>query len=153
MALLVRHRDLCRDIIGQVPAEDLIDTRNRQLLAFLADETVPEVSTEQLIAGMDDLLADHAERLVATLTATPAELPGQVHHEAGQALELLGKERFTFLLRQLQSSIQDAQREHDATTVQHLLGQLSQLTDRHQQFYPRRSPYFRDSRDRPVTYS
>ncbi len=124
MALLVRHRELCRDIIAQVPTEDLLDARNRQLLQFLADASVPDVSVEQLIAGMDDILADHAERLVATLAATPAELPGQVHHEAMQALELLSRERFDFLMRQLQAGIQDAQREHDASALQELLGQI-----------------------------
>ncbi|HEU0165659.1 MAG TPA: hypothetical protein VFQ54_11500, partial [Thermomicrobiales bacterium] len=66
--------------------------------------------------------------------------------EATQVLENLGKERFNFLLRQLQATLQEAARDSDAETVSLVKDQLTVLAERHRQYYPAPSPYFHDSR-------
>jgi DNA primase len=151
LALLLRHRALCRDLLPLVPVDDLIDGRNRALLDVLRDESIPdELDAVQIVAGLDDSLADHAERLLAGLEGKPAQLPGQVQREVRQTLDLLSKERFTFLLRQLQAEITTAQQAKDEETLNTLMPQLAMLAERHRRFYPPPSPYFRDSRDKNV---
>ncbi|HEY7033946.1 MAG TPA: DNA primase [Thermomicrobiales bacterium] len=149
LALLLRHRSLCRDLLPLVPEDDLIDGRNRALLQVLRDESIPdELDPIQIVAGLDDSLADHAERLLGQLDGKPAQLPGQVQREVRQTLDLLGKERFTFLLRELQAEIAAAQQANDADSLGTLMPQLAVLAERHRRFYPPPSPYFRDSRDK-----
>ncbi|MDP8909619.1 MAG: DNA primase, partial [Chloroflexota bacterium] len=146
MALLLRHRDLTQGVAARIPADDLLDARNRELLRFLADPDLQELTTEQLIAGLDDELADHAEALLADQDGQPDRFPGQVQREATQALEKLGRERYAFLSRQIQASIEAAAREADREEVAALRDQLAALVERHRELYPPVSPYFRDSR-------
>ncbi|MDP9365297.1 MAG: hypothetical protein M3Q10_13910, partial [Chloroflexota bacterium] len=147
LGLLLKHREICREILPLVPEDDLMDGRNRELLRALKDERIPfELDAEQIVAGLDDAVADHAERLLGTLEGTPAQYPGQIEREARQALDLLGKERFLYLMRQLQAGLQAAQQEADAATLADLRDQVAALADRHRRFYPPPSPYFRDSR-------
>lgn len=147
IALLLQHREICRPILGLVPEDDLVDARNRELLHVLRDEQIPfDLDPMLIIAGLDDDLADHAERLLATLAGTPAQYPGQIERDAANAVERLGKERFTFLMRQLQSAIEAAQQAGDTETLRSLTDQLALLHARHRQYDPPPSPYFRDSR-------
>jgi DNA primase len=149
VALLLRHRALCRDLLPLVPEDDLMDGRNRAILKVLRDEAIPdELEPIQIVAGLDDSLADHAERLLGQLEGKPAQLPGQVQREVRQSLDLLGKERFTFLLRELQAEIAAAQQAKDDESLGMLMPQLAILAERHRTFYPPPSPYFRDSRDK-----
>jgi len=132
-----------------VPEDDLLDSRNRALLAILRDEQIPwELEPLQIIAGLDDPLADHAERLLTLLEGKPAQLPGQIQREARQTLDLLGKERYAFLLRQLNMQIAEAEQAGDEEALAHLKQQLATLAERHRAFYPPPSPYFRDTRDK-----
>jgi DNA primase len=151
LALLLRYRSLCRDLLPLVPEDDLMDGRNRALLNVLREESIPDdLEAVQIIAGLDDVLADQAERLLGTLEGKPAQLPGQVQREVRQTLDHLGKERFTFLLRQIQSEIASAQQANDEDSLVILMPQLAVLAERHRRFYPPPSPYFRDSRDKDV---
>ncbi len=152
VALLLKHRSICRDVISAVPIDDLMDSRNRELLRILADERVPDMPLDELVAGLDDVIADHAERLLATLDGTPAQFPGQIQREARQTLDLLGKERFVYLMRQLQAGIEAAERSADRETLSDLRAEVGALAERHRRFYPPPSPYFRDTRDK-VTLS
>ena len=63
-----------------------------------------------IIAGLDDAVADHAEVLLERLEQTPPQYPGQIERDARRALIRLEKERFDYLMRQLQSSIAAAER-------------------------------------------
>lgn len=146
MALLLKHHDLTFDIALKIPSEDLIDTRNRELMRVLTNPELIELSAEAIIVGLEDEVADHAEALLLMLEGRPEQFPGNIQREATQVLENLGKERFTFLLQQLQSSLQEAAREQDAEALDLVKGQLVLLTERHRQFYPAPSPYFLDSR-------
>jgi DNA primase len=148
MALLLRHRAICQAILPLVPLEDLTDTRNRELLRVLQDPDIPlEMAPELIIAGLDDAVADHAEALLERLEQSPRQYPGQIEREARRALIRLERVRFDSLMSQLQSSIVAAEESDDLEALTDLRQQLAALYERHRQFYPPPSPYFRDSRD------
>jgi len=148
LAVLLKHRAYAASVLTLVPPDDLSDARNREILRILQDAEVPlELSPEAIIAGLDDSVADHAEALLARLATEPAQFPGQIERDARRALMRLGRERFDYLMRQLQSEIGEAERSDDVESVAALLAQLAALYERHRQFYPEKSPYFKDSRD------
>ncbi len=147
MAILLAHRALCQEIVPKVQPDELSDSRNRELLRFLQDPSIPELEPMQLVAGLDDTLADHAERLLTTLEGKPEQLPGRIQHDALQTLENLGRERLAFLMRQLQGEIQAAEKSGDVAEVRALQGRIAALYVRHREFYPPPSPYFRDTRN------
>lgn len=147
VALLLQHREICRLILGLVPEDDVLDVRNRELLRVLRDEEIPfELDAVQIVAGLDDELADHAERLLTSLAGTPAQFPGQIERDAANAIERLGKERLTFLMRQLTAAIEAAQQAGDLESLRSLRDQQSRLAVHHQRYYPPASSYFRDMR-------
>ena len=148
LALLLRHREICQQVLPLVPLEVLTDARNRELLRILQDPQVPlKMPAESIVAGLDDVVADHAEALLERLELTPAQYPGQIERDARRALIRLEKERFDYLMSQLQSSIAAAEETDDLEALSDLRQQLSALYERHRQFYPPPSPYFRDTRD------
>jgi DNA primase len=148
LALLLRYRSICQGILELVPVDDLADARNRELLRILQDPEIPiDLDSEMIIAGLDDAVADHAEALLERLEQTPRQFPAQIERDARRALIRLEKERFDYLMSQLHSSIAAAEAGDDAEALTDLRHQLSALYERHRQFYPPRSPYFRDSRD------
>jgi DNA primase len=148
LALLLRHRAICHAVLPLVPDDDLIDARNRELLRVLRDPSIPlDLAPEMIVAGLDDAVADHAEALLERLEQTPPQFPGQVERDARRALIRLARERFDELMRQIQSDIALAERTEDLESLTDLRQQLAALSERHRQFYPPRSPYFRDSRD------
>ncbi|MGB3331084.1 MAG: DNA primase [Thermomicrobiales bacterium] len=146
VALLLKHHQLTFDIATRIPQDDINDVRNRELIKVLADPALLDLTAEQIIVGLDDDLADHAENLLDLLEGRPEAFPGNVQTEASQVLENIGKERFMFLFRQLQASLQEATREHDSEQIDLVKHQIAQLSQRHQLFYPAPSPYFKDSR-------
>jgi hypothetical protein len=105
------------------------------------------MAAEMIVAGLDDAVADHAEALLERLEQTPPQYPGQIERDARRALIRLEKERFDYLMSQLQSSIAAAEETDDLEALSDLRQQLSALYERHRQFYPPPSPYFRDTRD------
>ena len=151
LALLLKHRAICAAILLAVVVEDIMDGRNRELLRVLREPECHSICRRSKFqhadAGLDDAVADHAERLLASLEGKPAQYPGQIERDAQQARERLGKERFDYLMRQLQAGIQAAQQAKDQESLLSLSGQMALLYERHRQFYPPPSPYFRDSRD------
>ncbi|MER3486323.1 MAG: hypothetical protein C4345_10460 [Chloroflexota bacterium] len=86
--------------------------------------------------------------MLTLLEGKPAQLPGQIQREAQQTLELLGKERYAFLLRQLNLQIAEAEQAKDEEALASLKQQLAALAERHRAYYPPPSPYFRDTRDK-----
>jgi DNA primase len=149
LALLLKHRTYTVSVLPLVSENDLSDTRNRELLRILQDPTVPlDLTPELIVAGLDDLVADHAEALLATLEQAPAQFPGQIERDARRAVIRIGRDRFDALMRQLQRSIAEAEHTEDIESLSSLIAQLSVLSAQHQAFYPEKSPYFRDSRDK-----
>jgi DNA primase len=149
LALLLKHRTYTAGVLPLVSENDLTDTRNRELLRVLQDPTVPlDLNPDLIIAGLDDLVADHAEALLATLGEAPAQFPAQIERDARRAVIRIGRDRFDALMRQLQRSIAEAEHTEDIESLSSLIGQLSALSAQHRTFYPEKSPYFRDTRDK-----
>jgi len=146
IALLLQHHQLTFDLVDQVPLEDIHDARNRALIELMQDPSTNELEGMDLAIGMDDELADHAESLIRILAGRPEQFPSHIRTEARQVLDKLGRERFTFLMRQLHAGIQSAQGEGDTAAIDDLKQQIVKLSERYQQFYPTPSPYFQDTR-------
>lgn len=146
LGLLLFHRSLCRDIIETTPAEEIVDSRNQALLAVLKDPEIPDLDADQIIAGLDDALADHAEALLKQIAGKPALLPGAVRKEAEWAIYRVQVDRLKFLQRETSADLRAAQMSGDTEAASILASQLNELTVRERQLYPPVSPYFRDSR-------
>ncbi|MFN8594226.1 MAG: DNA primase [Thermomicrobiales bacterium] len=148
MGLLLKYRGICLAVIPLVPENDLDDARNREILRLIRDEAIPvETPPEQLVAVMDDAVADHAELLLQHLDRVPAQFPAQIERDARRALVRLSRDRFDALMRLLQQEISAAETAEDLEALNDLRAQFAALYERHRQFYPPRSPYFRDVRD------
>lgn len=146
LALLLRHHQLTFDLLEQVPIEDIHDARNRELLEILKDPSTHELEGLDLTIAMDDELADHAESLIGMLDGRPEQFPSHIRTEASKVLEKLGRERFSYLMRQLHAGIKSAQSEGDQEAIGEIKNQIVQLSERYQQYYPSPSPYFEDTR-------
>jgi DNA primase len=146
VALLLRHHALTAEVLAMVPLDDIHDARNRAILETLRDESLEGMAAEQIVVALDDEVADHAEWLLGSLEGRPEQFPGQIRIETTQILAHMGKERYGYLLRQLQDHLSEAERQSDPETVHDLKIQLAQLAERHRAFYPPVSPYFKDTR-------
>jgi hypothetical protein len=58
----------------------------------------------------------------------------------------LGRERFDFLMKQLDTTLRTALQEKDLDALTSVKEQIGKLAERHRQYYPPPSPYFLDSR-------
>ena len=146
VALFLRHPDLTRDIVARVPLEEIYDVRNRELIRILREEGISELASEQIVVGLDDELADYAEHLLATLSGRPEQFPGQIHRESEEMLMKLGRERFDFLMKQLDGTLRTAIQDNDSAALVEVKEQIGRLAERHRLFYPPPSPYFLDTR-------
>jgi DNA primase len=146
VALFLKHPDLTRDVVARMPIEEIADIRNRELVRVLQDSSVAGLTPEQIVVALDDELANHAENLLESLEGRPEQFPGQIHRESEEMLMKLGKERYTFLMRQLDSNLKLALLENDVETLTSVKEQIGKLAERHRQYYPPPSPYFLDSR-------
>ncbi|MBA3415120.1 MAG: DNA primase, partial [Chloroflexia bacterium] len=148
LALALAHRAICAPVLPEIAPELLLDARNRELLATLLDPRIPtDLDPLAIVAGLDELVADHAERLLATLDGIPARYPGQIERDARSALERLRKERHESRMRELQAQLLAAHQQDEPAEVTLLRQQLAAEAGSHGQFSPPPSPYFRDSRD------
>ena len=145
-ALLLRHHLITREVAEMVPLDDIHDARNRAIIETIRNEDVSGMTAEQIVVALDDDIADHAEYLLASLEGRPEQFPGQIRSETTHILANLGRERFGFLLRQLQDNLREAEQHDDNDSVGLLKVQLAQLAERHRAFYPPMSPYFKDTR-------
>ncbi len=146
VALFLKHPDLTRDVVARMPVEEIADIRNRELVRILQDDSVAGLTPEQIVVALDDELANHADSLLESLEGRPEQFPGQIHRESEEMLMKLGKERYTFLMRQLDSTLKMALIDNDAETLDSVKEQIGKLAERHRQYYPPPSPYFLDSR-------
>jgi hypothetical protein len=146
VALFLKHPELTRDVVSRIPIEELNDVRNRELVKVLREESVAALSAEQIVVALDDYLADHAEFLLASLEGRPEQFPGQIHKESEEMLIKLGRERFDFLMKQLDTTLKSALQEKDVDALTAVKEQIGKLAERHRQYYPPPSPYFLDTR-------
>ncbi|MEJ7837356.1 MAG: DNA primase [Thermomicrobiales bacterium] len=146
VALFLKHHTLTLEVLQRTPVEEIGDARNREVIRLLLELKDAEMSAEEIVALLDDGLIEHAENLLHMFDGRPEQFPGQISREASQVLELLGLERFRFLIAQLNTTLQSAQQDKDQDAIDQMKVQISLLAERHRLFYPPVSPYFRDSR-------
>ncbi len=149
LALLLRYRALVFDLTGEVPPDEVMDARNRTLLAIVRDPALPDEHFEPgFTETLDPVLAAHANELLATLDNRPGQLPGDVREEVLQTLMRLERERYDLLSAHLRSEIAAAESARDQELLPALLAQYDKLSLMHKRTYPPVSPYFADSRTR-----
>jgi DNA primase len=146
VALFLKHHALTWDVLQRTPVDEILDARNREVIRLLLDLGDVDMSAEEIVPLLDDELLEHADNLLQLFEGRPEQFPGQINREASQVLELIGKERFRFLIQQLNSNLQTAELDKDEDAIAQMKVQISLLAERHRQFYPPISPYFRDSR-------
>ncbi len=148
-AVLLKHASLSRDFLDVISDDDLLDSRNREIVRVLRMEGADQVEPDVLLSGLDENVELHGESILQLLDGTPSAFPGQIRQAATSALNGIRRERLEFLMRQLQLELMSAQQEHDATVLEALTSQMANLAAQKQNFEPPKSPYFRDSRDEP----
>lgn len=149
IALLLKHRALVFDLMSEVPPDDIMDARNRTLLAVLRDPSLPdEHFGDGFLDSIDAVLQEHATRLLDSIGNQPSQLPGEVREEVLQTLMRLERERYDVLSAHLRSEIASAETTRDAELLPTLLAQYDRLSILHKRTYPPLSPYFTDSRTR-----
>lgn len=147
VALLIRFRPLVFDLMSEIPTEDLLDGRNRAILALVKDPNRPDEDFDPADLRIDDpILREYAASLIQSLDARPPQLPGEVREEVLQTLMRLERDRYELLSAHLRSEIAEAERGRDDETLPNLLAQYERLSMLHRRTYPRPSPYFADTR-------
>ena len=145
MALVVTYPEIVAPLIPQVPEEDLLDTRHRALLRLLTGVTPEQAAA--VVADPPEELREHVEALRELMAERPPVYPGQIRIEFDEVIRRLRRERFDFRMAQLQAEIHEAERAGDREALRHIIGLIETLKSRFPEFYPDRSPYFRDVRD------
>ncbi|CAN5539685.1 DNA primase [soil metagenome] len=146
-AVLLKHSSLSKDLLEEIGEDDLLDSRNREIVKLLKMDGADQVDAEVLITGLDENVAPHAEQLMELIEGTPSAFPGQIRDAATAALNGIRRERLEFLMRQLQSELSSAQQEKDVESLSALTSQMSLLATQKRTYDPAKSPYFKDSRD------
>lgn len=152
-AVLLKHPSLSRDLLAEINEDDLLDSRNREIVKLLRMDGADQVDAEVLITGLDEMVVPHAEQLLEMIDNTPSAFPGQIRDAATAALNGIRRERLEFLMRQLQSELNAAQQEKDSESLTALTSQMSLLASQKRAFEPPKSPYFRDLRDNPNEFA
>ncbi|MCC6705006.1 MAG: DNA primase [Thermomicrobiales bacterium] len=146
-AVLLKHVSLAPELLEAVTEDDLLDSRNREIIRTLRMSGADTLDADTLITWLDPEVADHADSILQLLNETPAGYSSQVRAAGVAALNGIRRERLDFLLRQLQSELHAAHQDADVETIQTLTSQLTQLADQKKHFVPPKSPYFKDLRD------
>ena len=144
-ALLLTHPLITGPLLPTIPEQDILDARHVAILRSLQAHPVEEA--EQAIAQLPEELRSHAAHLQALLADRPNAYPGQIRVDAEAAIGRLRKERHDERMRQLREQITDAERSGDRETVRETLTLIDHLKEQYPEFYPKPSPYFRDTRD------
>ena len=146
MGLLIQHHQLNYSALDTLRPEDFQDPRNREILAVLKSPETAELQGIQIVLGLPEELADHAEALLESLGPRPKMLGGQVLIETEQAVSRVQRERHQHLVNQLNAEISEARKNGDMEATAELLSQFQQLMERKRTFAPAVSPYFKDTR-------
>lgn len=144
-ALIVTYPDVLAQMLDQIPAEDLTDARHHALLSYLREAGV-ENAVVAVQQAPEELQA-HISALRELTADRPAAYPGQVRHEAEEVIARLRRERLDFRMQQLMADIHEAEQAGDREGLRHGINLIELLKSRFPEFYPGRSPYFRDVRD------
>lgn len=150
MSLLLRYPEVAAELTGTVAPGDFTDTRNRLLWDRLRDQAAGAAAAEWLAADLDEGLAEHRVALLERDKGAP-ELPPAIAREQIVATlkkvraerERQQREYWLGVLREVETGGEGP----DLATVQQNLAVLAEGS-RHRAYYPPKSPYFKDIRDR-----
>lgn len=144
VALLLRYPDAAVAFLDEIDQESLLDVRHREIVDTLRR------TPSQLDPSWPEDLADYVTFLRERVAAQP-DLPLPLARQAlRDALRRLRRERHDERLRSLLSDVRAAEQSGDRAALRNALKLIEALKQRFPEFYPDRSPYFRDTRD-PVT--
>lgn len=144
IALLLRYPDAAAIFLEELDQESLLDVRHRKIVQALRSGVVGAET------GWPDELTEYVAFLRERVAAQP-DLPVPLARQAlRDALRRLRRERHDERLRSLLSEVRVAEQMGDRAALRSALELIEALKQRFPEFYPERSPYFRDTRD-PVT--
>lgn len=144
IALLLRYPDAAAIFLEELDQESLLDVRHREIVQALRSGVVGAET------GWPDELTEYVAFLRERVAAQP-DLPVPLARQAlRDALRRLRRERHDERLRSLLSEVRVAEQMGDRAALRSALELIEALKQRFPEFYPERSPYFRDTRD-PVT--
>jgi DNA primase len=145
IGLLIRYPEFLTGAMQNIIESDIHDPRSREIISAIRNQPVDQVPN--IIERLPDGIREHAHRLAGSLAERPQTFPGQLRREADQVLSRLRKERHDQQIRQLMSDLTHAESEKDRETVVEHLALIDQMKLRYPEFYPEKSPYFKDIRD------
>jgi DNA primase len=145
IGLLIRYPEFLTSTLQSVVETDIYDPRSREIIAAVREQPVEKIP--ELVESLPEALNEHAVRLTESLGERPQTFPGQLRREADQVLNRLRKERHDQQIRQLMADVSQAESDRDRETVTQHLALIDQMKLRYPEFYPSKSPYFRDIRD------
>lgn len=146
MALLIQHHQINYPVLDRLDGDDLVDPRNRELLDFLKKPETAELEGEQIVIGLPDDLADHAEQLLASLQQRAKLMASDVLLETDQAANRIQRDRHQTLVALVQAELAEARKAGDTALISELMQRYQRLIERRRSFEPGQSSYFRDLR-------
>jgi DNA primase len=145
VGLLIRYPEFLVSIMESVVETDIHDPRSREVIAAVRNQPPDQVA--EIIDQLFDEVRSQANRLIENLGERPQTFPGQLRREAEQALMRLRKDRHDQQMRQLQTDLNQALIDGDGETVDSHKLLINRMNERFPEFYPDKSPYFKDIRD------
>ncbi|MCO5219531.1 MAG: DNA primase [Thermomicrobiales bacterium] len=148
IGLLIFHHQLNYAVLDRLEPDEFTNPLNREILRVLKSPETTELQGIQIVVGLSETLADHAQDILDSLGPRPKALGGQVVRETEQAATRLKRERHQRLVNQLSAEISVARQANDTETLTDLMMQYQRLVEQATAFAPAESRYFRDLRDR-----
>jgi DNA primase len=145
VGLLIRYPEFLGSTLESTVETDIHDPRSREIINRVRHQTAEQIPG--VIEELSDEVRSHAHRLIENLGERPQMFPGQLRREAEQVLNRLRKQRHDEQMRQLLTDLSHAETEKDRETLSEHLALIDRLKERYPEFYPNKSPYFKDIRD------
>ncbi len=145
IGLLIRYPEFLTSTLESVVETDIHDPRSREILAAIRNKPLEQIPG--IIEQLPEHVHQYAQRLIDNLGERPQMYPGQLKREADQVLTRLRKQRHDQQIRQLMADLTHAESEQDRETVIEHMTLIDQMKARFPEFYPDKSPYFKDIRD------
>jgi DNA primase len=141
VGLLLRYPEAAALLVGEIDLETITDARYRELVSLLlAGQPLDD-------AALAEDLRDDIAQLRQRFATQPDLLVPLARQAIREAFRRLRRERHDERLRSLLSEVRDAEERGDRDELRRALELIEALKQRFPEFYPERSPYFRDTRD------
>lgn len=147
LALILRYPRLLGEAPPEYPAE-LEKSDNREVYAVMSRLGPENLTTESLLAAVDEPLRDHVVVLMGFVEKQPELLSNEQPRELLRRLSIIRRRRLQELIQQHSLLLKEAMEMGDEAAVQALLEAIPDLALEVKAFDPPKSPYFKDSRQR-----